>query len=300
MDFPIILGSAVVGLLVGLTGAGGGALMTPMLILIFSVRPSSAISSDLVATLFMRPVGAAIHMRSGTVNFQLVGWMSAGSVPAAFAGTYVLHLLGKGTGAQGTVEIALGAALLVGAGAMALRYGIDRRTGQDRDKAMSSIVVHRLPTLGIGVIGGFVVGITSVGAGSLMVVLLMFLYPTLSAKRLVGTDLAQAIPLTAAAAFGSLIFGHVLLTVTTAVIAGGIPGVIAGSLLATRVPDRFLRPVVGLAIFGSGLKYVGVGSVTLGWILLGVVVAGAAAYGIRATIRQRSPQAIGARAAAHR
>ena len=107
----IVLGSAVVGLLVGLTGAGGGALMTPMLILLFGVQPSAAISSDLVAAVLMRPVGAAVHLRKGTVNLRLVGWMVVGSVPAAFLGAYLLHLLGGST-AQSNVEIALGAALV--------------------------------------------------------------------------------------------------------------------------------------------------------------------------------------------
>src|SRR6202044_93192 len=110
----VVLGSAVVGLLVGVTGAGGGALMTPMLILLFSVKPSAAISSDLVAAVVMRPVGAAVHLRKGTVNLRLVGWMSLGSVPMAFFGAYLLHVLGQSQVAQNNVERALGAALLIG------------------------------------------------------------------------------------------------------------------------------------------------------------------------------------------
>src|ERR1700730_12023597 len=98
----VVLGSAVVGLLVGLTGAGGGALMTPMLILLFNVKPAAAISSDLVAAVVMRPVGSVVHMRRGTVNYRLVGWMCAGSVPMAFLGAYLLQLLGGGSGPQGT------------------------------------------------------------------------------------------------------------------------------------------------------------------------------------------------------
>src|SRR5580704_12466165 len=128
----IVIGSAVVGLLVGLTGAGGGALMTPMLILVFGVKPSTAISSDLVAAVVMRPVGAAVHLRKGTVNMKLVGWMVLGSVPAAFFGAYLLHLFGGGSAEQKHVEIALGAALLVGAAAMVLRYIMDRRAGNER------------------------------------------------------------------------------------------------------------------------------------------------------------------------
>ena len=118
----IVLGSAVVGFLVGLTGAGGGALMTPMLILLFGVKPSTAISSDLVAAVFMRPFGAAVHMSKKTVNFRLVGWMVAGSVPMAFLGAYLLHLMGHAKASQTNIEKALGAALLIGAAAMVIRY----------------------------------------------------------------------------------------------------------------------------------------------------------------------------------
>src|SRR5579872_6030881 len=120
VDPYIVLGAAIVGLLVGMTGAGGGALMTPMLILLFGVKPSTAISSDLVAAVLMRPIGAGVHLRAGTVNLRLVRWMVAGSVPAAFLGAYLLHLMGHAKSAQQNVEIALGAALLAGAAAMAL------------------------------------------------------------------------------------------------------------------------------------------------------------------------------------
>src|SRR5271165_2575644 len=128
----IVLGSAVVGLLVGTTGAGGGALMTPMLILLFSVKPSTAISSDLVAAVVMRPVGASVHFRRGTVNLGLVGWMVLGSVPMAFLGAYLLHEMGNSKSSQTHIEVALGIALLVGAAAMLLRFALDRRSGQTR------------------------------------------------------------------------------------------------------------------------------------------------------------------------
>src|ERR1700759_4039644 len=118
----IVRGSAGVGLLVGLTGAGGGALMTPMLILLFGVKPSTAIASDLVAAVLMRPIGAAVHLQRGTVNLRLVGAMVAGSVPTAFLGAYLLHLMGHSSGAEKRVQTALGAALLLGAAAMVLRY----------------------------------------------------------------------------------------------------------------------------------------------------------------------------------
>src|SRR6516165_8585240 len=219
----IVLGSAVVGLLVGLTGAGGGALMTPMLILLFGVKPSSAISSDLVAAVLMRPVGAAV---------------------------------------------------LIGAGAIVFRYYLDRRSGQSRIGLISDVQVRPLPTIGIGMIGGLIVGMTSVGAGSLMIVLLLFLYPLISANALVGTDLTQAVPLTAAAALGALIFGTVEFGVTASIIIGSVPAVLIGSFLSSRAPDRYIRPIITFVIFASGLKYVGVGTTVLGWVLCAVALTG--------------------------
>ncbi len=243
LDPYIVLGSAVVGLLVGLTGAGGGALMTPMLILLFGVKPSSAISSDLVAAVLMRPVGAAVHLYKRTVNLRLVGWMVCGSVPMAFVGAYLLHRIGNGSAAQKNVEVFLGAALLIGAAAMVFRYYLDRRSGQQRIGLINDVQVRPLPSIGIGMIGGVIVGMTSVGAGSLMIVLLLFLYPLISANALVGTDLTQAVPLTAAAALGALIFGTVEFGVTASIIIGAVPAVLIGSFFSSRAPDRYIRPI---------------------------------------------------------
>jgi uncharacterized protein len=278
IDFYIVLGSAVVGLLVGMTGAGGGALMTPMLILLFSVKPSTAISSDLVAAVVMRPFGAAVHARAGTVNYKLVGWMAAGSVPAAFLGAYLLHLMGGTKGDETQIEVYLGAALLLGVAAMALRFVIDRRGTGARTAYVRDVTPRPLLTLGIGVIGGIIVGMTSVGAGSLMIIALLFVYPRLGANQLVGTDLTQAVPLTLAAALGALAFGHVEFSVTTSIILGSVPAVLVGSLLSSRVPDHYVRPAIAFVIFASGLKYVGVDTTTLGWILLVTLVAGLVAW----------------------
>jgi uncharacterized membrane protein YfcA len=282
VDPYIVLGSAIVGLLVGLTGAGGGALMTPMLILLFGIKPLTAISSDLVAAVLMRPVGAAVHLRKGTVNLRLVGWLVVGSVPMAFVGAYLLHLLGSSGAqsqtAQDRVEIVLGVALLVGAGAMVLRYVLDWRTGQKRLAVVSEITTRPLLTIAVGMVGGVIVGLTSVGSGSLMIVMLLFLYPALSAGQLVGTDLTQAVPLTLAAALGALAFGHVQFAVTTSIVIGSIPAVLVGSFLSSRAPDRFIRPAITFVIFASGLKYVGVGTTALGWILCAVLLAGAVAW----------------------
>jgi len=293
VDPYIVLGSAVVGLLVGMTGAGGGALMTPMLILLFGVQPSAAISSDLVAAVLMRPVGAAVHLRKGTVNLRMVGWMVLGSVPMAFAGTYLLSLFGDSSAAQDRVEMALGAALLIGAGAMVLRYVLDRRSGNERLAAVGEIALRPLPTVIIGMVGGLIVGLTSVGSGSLMIVLLLFLYPMLSAGQLVGTDLTQAVPLTLAAALGALAFGHVEFAVTASIVIGSVPAVLVGSLLSSRAPDRFIRPVITFVIFASGLKYIGVPVAALGWVLCAALVAVAGAWLVRFWRRREPPPPAG-------
>ncbi|HTT87411.1 MAG TPA: sulfite exporter TauE/SafE family protein [Acidimicrobiales bacterium] len=278
VDPYIVLGSAVVGFLVGTTGAGGGALMTPMLILLFGVTPSTAISSDLVAAVLMRPIGAAVHLRKGTVNLRLVGWMVLGSVPMAFLGTYLLHLLGNSKSAQDHIQLALGVALLVGATAMVARLVLDRRAGRTRRGVVHELTVRPVPTVLIGMVGGLIVGMTSVGSGSLMIVLLLFVYPLIGANQLVGTDLTQAVPLTIAAALGALAFGHVELAVTTSIVIGSVPAVLVGSFVSSRAPDRFVRPVITFVIFASGLKYVGLGTTALGWVLCGVLLAAATVW----------------------
>jgi hypothetical protein len=280
-----------------MTGAGGGALMTPMLILLFSVKPSAAISSDLVAAVVMRPIGASVHLRKGTTNLRLVRWMVLGSVPMAFLGAYLLHLMGNAKSAQENIEVALGTALLLGAGAMVLRYVLDRRSGNTRNARINEVLPRPLPTVLVGMLGGIVVGMTSVGSGSLMIILLLFLYPTLSANQLVGTDLTQAVPLTAAAALGALAFGHVEFGVTTSLIIGSVPAVLVGSLLSSSVPDRYVRPAIAFVIFASGLKYVGLETNALGWVLCGVLLAAATLWATTARPWQTQPiQAVGGRA----
>jgi hypothetical protein len=226
----------------------------------------------------MRPVGSLVHMRRGTVNYRLVGWMCAGSVPMAFLGAYLLHLIGAGSSQQGAaqqqnVEYALGAALLAGTAAMVLRSWLDRRSGQARTQSVAAVGVRPAVTIAIGAVGGLVVGMTSVGSGSLMIVLLLFAYPALAAGQLVGTDLTQAVPLTAAAALGALLFGHVQFGLTTAVVIGSVPAVLVGSFLSSRAPDKYIRPVITFVIFASGLKYAGMGTTALGWTLCLVLLA---------------------------
>lgn len=254
IDIYLVLGSAVVGFIVGLTGTGGGALMTPMLVLLFGVTPSAAIASDLTAALFMKPAGAAIHWRRKTVNTGVVRYLCYGSVPAAFLGTYVMHLLGQSAVAEHRLEILLGSALIIGSVAIFYRavFVESPATGDEHVK------VRPLPTIFIGVVGGFMVGLTSVGAGSLILVLLVMVYPTLSNKQLVGTDLMQSLPLTFSATVGTLLFSHVELGLTSSIIIGSVPAVIVGSLLSSRSNGYLLRRVITAVVLLSGLKYVGV------------------------------------------
>ena len=177
MDWGLALAGVIVGVVVGLTGMGGGALMTPILVLIFKIEPLAAVSSDLVASFFMKPVGAAVHLRRGTVNRDLVKWLCLGSVPTAFAGVFVLRALG-GNELQGRVKLALGYALVIAALGlilktyMTLRERVRRRAAGlsvPTGSAVPVIVVRPIPTLIIGAVGGLVVGMTSVGSGSLMI-----------------------------------------------------------------------------------------------------------------------------------
>jgi len=241
---------------------GGGALMTPMLVLLFGVTPSAAIASDLMAALFMKPAGVAIHWRRKTVNTGVVRYLCYGSVPAAFLGTYVMHLLGQSAVAEHRLEILLGSALIIGSVAIFSRsVFVEAPTSSDE-----RVKVRPVATVVIGVVGGFMVGLTSVGAGSLILVLLVMVYPTLSNKQLVGTDLAQSLPLTFSAALGTLLFGHVELGLTSSIIIGSVPAVIVGSLLSSRSNGYLLRRVITGVVLLSGLKYVGVPTDWLGII----------------------------------
>ncbi len=268
IDLYLVLGSAVVGLLVGLTGMGGGALMTPMLVLIFGVTPSAAIASDLMAALFMKPAGVAIHWSRRTVNSDVVKFLCLGSVPAAFAGTYVMYLLGQSKAAEHELQILLGSALIIGALAILYRSIFVEAAPKGADH----VAVRRLPTVAIGVVGGFMVGLTSVGAGSLILVLLVMVYPTLRNDHLVGTDLAQSLPLTLSATLGALTFGHVNFSLTTSIIIGSVPMVVVGSLLSSRSNGYLLRRIITGVVLLSGLKYVGLPTDALGVVAVLAVV----------------------------
>jgi uncharacterized membrane protein YfcA len=232
IDLYVAAAGLLVGFTVGLTGMGGGALMTPLLVLLFKVQPLAAISSDLVAAVIMKPVGGGVHLRRGTVNFGLVRWLMVGSVPAAFVGVLVLRQLGDGAMVQDRIKQALGVALLLAASSIVAKALLQtRRTRRAAlEEAGRESVAARpfrlrpLPTVVIGVVGGLVVGMTSVGSGSLMIVLLLVLYPMLRFSELVGTDLVQAVPLVASAAAGHLLFGEFKLELTASLLIGSNPG----------------------------------------------------------------------------
>lgn len=268
IDIYLVLGSAVVGLLVGMTGMGGGALMTPMLVLVFGVAPSAAISSDLVAALFMKPAGVAIHWQQKTVQTNIVKLLCYGSVPAAFAGTFAMHLMGQSVDAERTLQVLLGLALVLGASAMIFRGLLLKQ----RKATTDVLAVRKWPTILVGIVGGFLVGLTSVGAGSLILVLLLALYPTIRTDQLVGTDLAQSVPLTLGATAGTLLFGHVAFALTTSIIIGSVPMVIVGSLISSRSSNHLIRPIITGVVMLSGLKYLGLPTTELGIAVLPVML----------------------------
>ena len=294
IDLFVALAGLIVGFAVGLTGMGGGALMTPILVLLFGVAPLAAVSSDLVASLIMKPVGAAVHAGRGTVRWNLAGWLALGSVPCAFLGVVFLKSIGSGSKVQTIVSVALGAVLLVAVAALLLKMFIDHRTGSSRG-VDEQLRVKKVPTLAIGATIGFIVGITSVGSGTLVIILLLFLYPRLRGSQMVGTDLAQAIPMVGSAALAHIVFGDFKLALTLSILVGSIPGVLIGASVSSYAPTAFLRGALAAVLLVSGLKLINVPTLVIGIVLLGsVVVLGAAWLYVRAggrTLREISGEA---------
>ncbi|MDQ1691523.1 MAG: uncharacterized protein QOD87_1631 [Pseudonocardiales bacterium] len=275
LDLSLAVAGALVGLLVGLTGMGGGALLTPLLVLFFNVPPLAAISSDLVTSLVMKPVGAAVHLRRRTVQVGLLKWLAAGSVPSAFLGSMLIGKIGHSSSVQSNLKIVIGIALLASLSCTVARQLVDRRTSRrgQGDRRPEALIVKPGRTVAIGVIGGFAVGVTSVGAGSLIIALLLLAYPRLSPKQLVGTDIVQAIPLVASAALGHLIFGEVRLSVTTSLLIGAIPAVYIGARLSSQAPARVTRPIISGVLMGSALALL---HVPAAGIVVGALAAAAA------------------------
>ncbi len=286
MDLWVTVAGFVVGGVVGLTGMGGGALMTPILVILFKVQPLAAVSSDLVAAVIMKPVGGSVHLRRGTVNMGLVKLLCIGSVPSAFAGVLLLKSLGNSTELQDRIKVILGVALLLAATGIVAKALVQK--GRLVVGDVNTIVLKPVPTIAIGVLGGLVVGMTSVGSGSLMIVLLLALYPTLGSSQLVGTDLVQAVPLVTSAAIGHLFFGDFQLDLTGSLLLGSIPGVYLGARVSARANDKLIRPLLVTVLVLSATKLLK-GSNEL--LLAEVVVAALGALGYLLARRARNARA---------
>jgi hypothetical protein len=272
IDLYVAVAGLIVGFAVGLTGMGGGALMTPILVLLFGITPLAAVSSDLVASLIMKPVGAAVHAGRGTVRWNLAAWLATGSVPFAFLGVVFLKAIGSASRVETIISLALGAVLLLAVVALLLKMYLDHRSRHPR--AVDDVLhIKRIPTLAIGASIGFIVGITSVGSGTLVIVLLLFLYPRLRGSQMVGTDLAQAIPMVGSAALAHILFGDFKLGLTLSILIGSIPGVLFGAAISSYAPTAFLRGALAAVLLVSGLKLVDVPTLAIGIVLLASVVA---------------------------
>jgi uncharacterized membrane protein YfcA len=282
VDPILTLAGLGVGVVVGLTGMGGGALMTPLLVLAFGIPPVAAVSSDLVASAVMKPFGSVVHARRGTVNWALVRWLCVGSVPSAFLGVLLLRLVPNPAAVQKDVQYALGAALLLAVVGLLAKAYLGRR--RPSGPTATEIRVRPVPTALLGALGGLVVGLTSVGSGSLIIVILLLLYPTLRANDLVGTDLVQAVPLVAAAAFGHILFGDLHLDLALSIIVGSVPGVLIGSRLSSRAPAGLVRAGLVVVLLASALKLFG----TPGVAVLGATGAAALAYVASWLLRRRA------------
>lgn len=278
----LLVVSFCVGIVVGLTGMGGGALMTPALILL-GIPPTSAVANDLVAASVNKSVGAVVHWRSGTPNTRLAAYLIIGSVPMAFAGAFIIGSVG-GQDAQNTfVKLAIGATLLITSATYVIRVYIEFRRKISEDHTYPDPPIHPLRTIIIGAIGGLLVGLTSVGSGSLIMVALLLLYPMLSPVRLVGTDLVQAIPLVASAAISHVIVSGVDWAVLIPLVIGGTPGTFLGAKLASIVPASVVRRGIAIVLTLTGLTMLGVPPVTVGIIGAGLLILGPVIW---ATVRE--------------
>jgi uncharacterized protein len=259
-----VVGGAVVGAVVGATGVGGGSLMTPLLTLVFGLPAQVAVGTDLLFASITKFSGALTHWRRGNVQWSITGWLTLGSVPAAL-GTIAALRIWHPDAVQfaAFVRPALAGALLLTAAGLLFRSQIQtlgRRfwLGQDDPQARLASPARPLPTVAVGLLIGVMVTLTSVGAGVIGVVALLYLYPTLTAKRLVAVDIAHAIPLTLVAGLGHVALGTVNWPVLGALLVGSVPAISLGALLADRLPERVLRVLLAamLTLIGTRLVVV--------------------------------------------
>jgi len=275
----VLVVSFGVGIVVGLTGMGGGALMTPALIFL-GVNPTAAVANDLVAASINKSVGAGVHWKHGAPNLKLAGLLMIGSVPFALAGGFIVKAVGGDAEQQNFLTTAIGYALLFTAATYALRMYLQLRyVTAGNVLSNDDPAVRVVPTLIVGAVGGLLVGITSVGSGSLIMVSLLLIYPTLSAVRLVGTDLVQAVPLVLAAAIGHVVTEGIEWAVLIPLVLGGTPGTFLGARMAAWVSQSVIRRGIVIVLTLTGLKMLGlppewVGIIGAGLLLLGPLVWG--------------------------
>src|SRR3954466_13539568 len=253
--FSIIVAAFCVGTIVGLTGMGGGALMTPALIFLGVGDASTVVTADLTAAAIYKTGGAVTPPREGQPNWTLAKWLIVGSVPFALAGPWLLHRAVGDSGDLDTVlKECIGFALLFAASTYALRLVINlRRVRSGRPEADPDPHIRPVLTIAIGALGGLLVGITSVGSGSVIMMALVMLYPGLSALRLVGTDLVQAVPLVLSAALSNIVLNGLAWHLLVPLVIGSVPGTILGSRIAPRVPQSFIRRGIVVVLTMSGL-----------------------------------------------
>jgi uncharacterized protein len=254
----IVVAGFVVGIVVGLTGMGGGALMTPALIFLGVGDASAVVTADLTAAAISRSAGAVTHARQGSPNLTLAKWLVIGSVPAALVGPWAVHGLAGGGGRDSVDRVlmeCIGFALLFAATTYALRIYLNlrQRARGERAAADSDPPIRPLVTLAVGALGGLLVGITSVGAGSVIMIALLMLYPGLPPVRLVGTDLVQAVPLVIAAATSNIVINGLDWHILVPLVIGSTPGTVLGSRVAPKVPQSYIRRGIVIVLTMSGV-----------------------------------------------
>ncbi len=253
MDFALVAFGLGVGILVGMTGIGGGSLMTPMLILVFGVTPVTAIGTDLAYAAVTKTVGGYKHLRQKTVDITLSSWMALGSVPAAIGGVYVLGLLEDALGRDfedAVIAILAGALLLTGAATL-VRAFLKRMHERERE-TIEMERRHKLAAVALGLCVGFVLGVTSAGSGALIAVGLILLF-RLAPQRVVGTDVFHAAILLWAAGLAHVIAGNVDFGLAGTILLGSVPGVWLGSHWSVRVEPGVLRTTLAVVLIGAGL-----------------------------------------------
>ena len=264
--FSILTAGFVVGIVVGLTGMGGGALMTPALIFLGVGDTASVVTADLTAAAVYKSGGAIVHSRQGSPNLKLAKYLVIGSVPMALLGPYLVAAFTDADTIETTLQLCIGFALLFAASTYAIRLYVNlRRVRGTRLEGDPDPAIRAVPTILVGALGGLLVGITSVGSGSVIMVALLMLYPGLSAVKLVGTDLVQAVPLVLAAAISNIAIHGLDWGLTIPLIIGSVPGTILGSKLAPRVPQSFIRRGIVVVLTMSGVALLD----KAGWAPLG-------------------------------